>query len=95
MNTPQYQISTSKLEEAIVHFVVIEEFDMVADLCELLLECESTYSKNSEVHSSLAIMPDLHFEGNLPIKLESSKPATEKTMKIESSVAKQASSGDI
>jgi len=73
MNTPQYQISTSKLEEAIVHFVVIGEFEMVADLCELLLKCESTYSKNSEVHSSRAITPDLHFEDLLPIELESSK----------------------
>jgi len=46
VNTPQYEISISKIEESIVYFLVNEDFEMVAELCDLWLECQGTYSKN-------------------------------------------------
>ncbi|MCF6271643.1 MAG: hypothetical protein L3J37_00420 [Rhodobacteraceae bacterium] len=47
MNSIQHKKSLAVLEGAIVHFIVIGQFEIVAELCELLLECDDIFAKNA------------------------------------------------
>ncbi len=44
MNKPQYDKSIDMLEDIIMHFLVIGNFEITGVLCELLLECDDIYS---------------------------------------------------
>jgi hypothetical protein len=46
MGAPQYELSISKIEEAIVHFLVVEDHKMVGQLCEIWLECKGAKSNH-------------------------------------------------
>lgn len=46
MNTPQFELSISKIEEAIVHFLGVGDHEMVGQMCEIWLECKRTKSNH-------------------------------------------------
>ena len=49
MDSSQHKKSLLVLEDAIVHFLVLGQFGIVAELCELLLECDEIASNSNEV----------------------------------------------
>lgn len=51
MNSIDHEKSLAVLEAAIVHFLVIGQFGIVAELCELLLECDDKIIKTNETPS--------------------------------------------
>lgn len=46
MNRQHYEKTTKYLEDAIVHFLVIDELEIVAELCELLLKYDDSFNKD-------------------------------------------------
>lgn len=48
MNAAQYEKSITLLEEGIIHFIVIAEFGIVAELCEMLLECDNKFASTKK-----------------------------------------------
>jgi len=64
MDTPQFELSVSKIEDAIVHFLVVGDHEMVGQLCKLRLECnwaKSNYSgpPNLGRSSNISCLGDL------------------------------------
>jgi len=51
MNQISYDKSINLLEEAIVHFLTIGEYGIVAELCENLLECDDIFHKSNNALS--------------------------------------------
>ena len=52
MDSTQHKNSLLVLEGAIVHFLQIGQFGIVAELCELLLECDEIASKPDDSSSN-------------------------------------------
>lgn len=46
MDTPQYELSISRIEEEIVHFLVLEDLEMVGQLCEIWMESKGAESNH-------------------------------------------------
>lgn len=49
MNRISYDKSINLLEEAIVHFLTIGQYGIVAELCENLLECDDIFHKSNNI----------------------------------------------
>lgn len=49
MNRISYDKSINFLEEAIVHFLTIGQYGIVAELCENLLECDDIFHKSNNI----------------------------------------------
>jgi len=62
MDRQQYDKSAQLLEDLIVHFFLIEEFELVARLCGLILECDAGYADENNVPSPLEEADNIRFD---------------------------------
>lgn len=91
MDTPQFELSVSKIEDAIVHFLVVGDHEMVGQLCKLWLECKWAKSNHigppnlggSSNISSLGYLVGPNTEYSCcgtSAKIESERPSANRTI---------------